>query len=176
MAGCFQFSGRYFSDFSRLTHLKDRPFRSSDANKRINSAIPSFLVLRNAYFMNLHHVSLSKYNVHCTVPYKCKLTVSIESQYSTRSSILDTREYRVLWIEHRVSQIEYRVIVNQGSSIANWVLSIKDRISKDNELTHRTFMSRGTFLANSVSSCFSRILGSMNVKNEKCRGSGIVYE
>ena len=57
---------------------------------------------------SLLHAALQLLVCYCTVPGKCKLTVPRNSNDSTRSSILETRKFRVSRFESRASSFESR--------------------------------------------------------------------
>ena len=109
-------------------------------------------------------------NKSYTVPCKCKLTVSIESRYSTRSSILSSIELRVSSSDYRGSSSDYRgsSIANRRSSIANRVLSIEDRGSSilPPSCLERTRLCRGSMEDISHAAHSSLSSGCLTVRNK----------
>ena len=72
-------------------------------------------------------------------------------------SSLNTRLSRIEYCESSIEYCESSIVYCKSRIV------YRESSIEHNELTHRTFMSRGTFLANPASSWFNRILGSMKV-------------
>ena len=81
--------------------------------------------------MNFFQHSIENRSITCTVPCKCKLTVTRNSNFATRSSILETRKLRVSRLESSASSIELSALsFEAGKQRTSRVISFSHVLSE----------------------------------------------